>query len=137
MIIKKLRNKNDWSQEQLAEYSGLNVRTIQRVEGGSKASIETLKCLASVFEVDYSILTEEIVVIDKEADKWKNLPWWFKANMFGVKTRKAVIRIELVMALAACFIWFTTPDSLASPIMFLSVYASVWIVRYGDKRKVW
>ena len=32
MIVKKLRDKNDWSQEQLAEYSDLNVRTIQRVE---------------------------------------------------------------------------------------------------------
>jgi len=82
MILRKLRDKNGWSQEQLAEYSGLNVRTIQRVESGQKASIETLKCLASVFEVDISKLTEEITVIDKETEKWKKLPWWFRANMF-------------------------------------------------------
>lgn len=42
MIVKKLRDKNRWSQEQLAEFSGLNVRTIQLVESGQKASLETL-----------------------------------------------------------------------------------------------
>ena len=54
MIVRKLRSKYGWSQEQLAELCGLNVRTIQRVENGNKASLETLKSLASVFEVDIS-----------------------------------------------------------------------------------
>lgn len=45
MLVKRLRTQRSWSQEQLAEYSGLSVRTIQRVESGNKASLETLKCL--------------------------------------------------------------------------------------------
>ena len=42
MIVKKLRDRRGWTQEQLAECCGLNVRTIQRVESGNKASLETL-----------------------------------------------------------------------------------------------
>lgn len=106
MIVKKLRDINDWSQEQLAEYSGLNVRTIQRVESGQKASIETLKCLASVFDVNISKLTEEITVIDKESEQWKKLPWWFRANMFGVNTRRHVLIIECVLLSFAFGSWF-------------------------------
>ncbi len=59
MLIQKLRLKQGWSQQQLAEASGLSVRTIQRIEAGNPASIESLKCLAAVFEVDHATLTPE------------------------------------------------------------------------------
>ncbi|MCE7995605.1 MAG: helix-turn-helix domain-containing protein [Roseivirga sp.] len=52
--IKRLRVERHWSQEQLAEMSGLSVRTIQRIENGDNAGMESLKALASVFEVDLS-----------------------------------------------------------------------------------
>lgn len=52
MIVKKLRLQKCWSQEQLAEMADLSIRTIQRVEKGQKPSMETLKALASVFEVN-------------------------------------------------------------------------------------
>jgi len=58
MLIQKLRLQRGWSQEQLAELSGLSVRTIQRLERGQTASTESLKALASVFEVDFSTLKE-------------------------------------------------------------------------------
>lgn len=50
MVIRNLRIKRGWSQEQLAEVSGVSSRTIQRIENGGKASLESLKCLAAVFE---------------------------------------------------------------------------------------
>ena len=59
MLIQKLRLKRVWSQQQLAEASGLSVRTIQRIENGHPASLETLKSLAAVFEVDFSTLKPE------------------------------------------------------------------------------
>jgi transcriptional regulator with XRE-family HTH domain len=59
MLIQKLRLQHDWSQQQLAELSGLSVRTIQRIERGQPASTETLKSLASIFEIDFSELTKE------------------------------------------------------------------------------
>lgn len=59
MLIQKLRLKHGWSQQQLAEASGLSVRTVQRIEAGYPASTESLKSLAAVFEVDFSTLNPE------------------------------------------------------------------------------
>jgi transcriptional regulator with XRE-family HTH domain len=58
MLVQKLRLQRGWSQEDLAELSALSVRTIQRVERGHTASAESLKALASVFEVDFLSLKE-------------------------------------------------------------------------------
>lgn len=59
MSVQKLRLKRGWSQQQLAEASGLSVRTVQRIEAGEPASTETLKSLAAVFEVHFSTLNPE------------------------------------------------------------------------------
>ncbi len=59
MLIQKLRLKRGWSQQQLAEASGLSARTIQRIEAGQTPSIETLKSIAAVFEVDFSTFLPE------------------------------------------------------------------------------
>gem|GEM_PF-410089 len=40
-----------WSQEQLASLSGLNLRTIQRLESGAKVSTESLRALAAASDV--------------------------------------------------------------------------------------
>jgi transcriptional regulator with XRE-family HTH domain len=58
MLIQKLRLQRGWSQEQLADLSGLSVRTIQRLEGGQTASVESLKALGAAFEIDFSHLKE-------------------------------------------------------------------------------
>ena len=58
MLVQKLRLQKGWSQQQLADLSGLSVRTIQRIEQGQAASIESLKSLAAVFEIDFSTLQE-------------------------------------------------------------------------------
>ena len=57
-MIQKLRLKRGWSQQQLADLSGLSVRTVQRIEQGQVASTESLKSLAAVFEIDFSTLQE-------------------------------------------------------------------------------
>jgi len=137
MIVKKLREKNDWSQEQLAEYSGLNVRTIQRVESGQKASLETLKCLASVFEVDIATLTEEITVIDKAAAKWQKLPWWFRANMFGVHSRRHVQIVEFALLSIALGSWLLRPDIITTPGFLIAAYLTGWLIRFGDQHDAW
>lgn len=59
MIVRKLRLKKGWSQSQLAEMAGVTTRTIQRVEQGHRPSLETCKALASVFEVNLSLLQPE------------------------------------------------------------------------------
>lgn len=49
--IKSLRLARAWSQEQLAELSSLSVRTIQRIENGGQASLETLSAIAAAFDL--------------------------------------------------------------------------------------
>lgn len=137
MIIRKLRQQKNWTQEQLAIMSGLNVRTIQRVETGQKASLETLKCLASVFQVDMTTLTKEITVIDKESEQWLGLPWWFKANMFGVNSRRHVLTIEFILLAFALACLMVKPSAMVTPVAFLMAYLTGWLVRYGDKHQVW
>lgn len=61
MLIQKLRLQRGWSQEQLAEVSGLSVRTVQRLERGQPGSLESLKALAAVFEIDLNRLQEPTV----------------------------------------------------------------------------
>lgn len=57
--IKALRLERAWSQETLAEISGLSSRTIQRIESGDQPSLETMSALAAAFEVTVSELYEE------------------------------------------------------------------------------
>ena len=65
MIVRKLRIQKGWSQEQLAQFSGLSVRTIQRIERGKTAGLESLKSLAAVFEVNIQDLQQETVMDTK------------------------------------------------------------------------
>lgn len=57
--IKALRLARGWSQEQLAALSALSVRTIQRIENGEQASIETMSALAAVFECQVAELMSQ------------------------------------------------------------------------------
>ncbi|PHR69136.1 MAG: hypothetical protein COA67_11345 [Lutibacter sp.] len=78
--IKKLRLERHWSQEQLAEMSGLSTRTIQRIESGQNADFETLKSLASVFEINLSSLNkkEEEEQLQIEAKKKEDIKGLYK-----------------------------------------------------------
>ncbi len=60
MIIQKLRLEKGWSQQQLAEMTGLSKRTIQRIENGNTPSVESVKSLAAVFELDFAVLNEAL-----------------------------------------------------------------------------
>ena len=55
--FRSLRLARAWSQEQLAELSGMSVRTVQRIENGDQPSLETLSALAAVFEVSVADLS--------------------------------------------------------------------------------
>lgn len=59
-MISQLRLNKGWSQEQLAEFAGLSLRTVQRVEKGQTVDIETLKSLAAVFEMPFQQLENAI-----------------------------------------------------------------------------
>ena len=77
--IKKMRLERHWSQEQLAEMSGLSIRTIQRIENGENAGLESLKSLASVFETNItdSDKKEEIEQFRKEEEHVQNVKGFY------------------------------------------------------------
>ena len=66
MNIQQRRLEKGWSQEELARHSGLSTRTIQRIESGQKAGLESLKCLAAVFETSISTLMQEQTMTEQE-----------------------------------------------------------------------
>ncbi len=51
-LILTLRQERAWSQEELADASGLHLRTIQRIEKSGNASLQSNKSLASAFDLD-------------------------------------------------------------------------------------
>ena len=65
--VKQLRAERGWSQEQLSELCGLNLRTIQRVETRGSASPETIKALAAVFAVSVDSLQRPVANTPRSA----------------------------------------------------------------------
>ena len=51
-MVKTFRTMHGWTQETLAELSGLQTRTIQRVEQGQPSSTDTRRALARAFAID-------------------------------------------------------------------------------------
>ena len=84
--IKKMRLARHWSQEQLAEMSGLSIRTIQRIENGENAGLESLKSLASVFETNItdSDKKEEMEQFRKEEEYVQNVKGFYSFLMLAI-----------------------------------------------------
>lgn len=51
-LVRLYRELRKWSQEQLAEISGLSARTVQRVEEGLASSTDTRRALARAFDIE-------------------------------------------------------------------------------------
>ena len=126
--------------------SGLSVRTIQRIESGHSPSVESLKCLASVLEVDVSTLNQEKFMIDKKSDNWQKLPFflrcWFSLNFFSLRpSRSAARNIEIVshvFGFAFCVLGLINEPALVGGIIMLSnayfFRLHTWL---GDKYGAW
>lgn len=50
-ILKRIREQRNLTQEELADLSGISVRTLQRIEAGTEPKGQTLKILAKTLEV--------------------------------------------------------------------------------------
>lgn len=148
MILKKIRETKNLSQEQLAMMAGLNVRTIQRIEAGNKASIESLKSIAAALEVDIKTLEQEITVIDKTTSKWQALPLWLKASFWGsniplvgASKRQHYIRAELITAIAGiifCIIGIVDKTAHEGGLVLVAAaYGISLMTRAGDKFNIW
>lgn len=58
-LVTQLRTQRAWTQQHLAQVSGLGLRTVQRVEKSDKASPETVKALCATFEIDIEMLLQD------------------------------------------------------------------------------
>lgn len=58
-LLLQMRKAKAWSQDELATASGLNLRTIQRIEKEATASLQSMKALASAFNVNVRHLEHE------------------------------------------------------------------------------
>ncbi|MFZ2308500.1 MAG: helix-turn-helix domain-containing protein [Rhodoferax sp.] len=69
-FIKLYRQVRGWSQEQLADISGLSVRTIQRVEQGAASGLDTRRAIAKAFDFeDIDVLNKPITIPTEEDAK--------------------------------------------------------------------
>lgn len=69
MSVQKIRLERGWSQEHLAQVSGLSLRTIQRIESGRKAGLDSLNALAAAFGTDLATLRQETVMTDPSPNR--------------------------------------------------------------------
>jgi len=141
MIVKRLRIKNGWSQDQLATLSGLSLRTIQRVEAGNPASMETINSLSSVFETDITKFTKEIDVIDKSLEAWKNTPIWVRMGVWGIRRRKVALRWEIGTAIIGVIGFLVARFLDPQLIILLGGWAAAYwhaiSIRWIDNANLW
>ena len=108
MLVRKLRLEKGWSQETLAEVSGLSVRTIQRLERGGNASLESLCALAAVLEVDVANLSKETSMNSRtEVSEPEREALEYVRDIKGFYSHLIVYLIAVPMFVAAGFYWPT------------------------------
>ena len=73
MDLRELRKEKGWSQEDLSGFSGLSVKTINRVENGHVTpSVETAKALAAVFEHPFAFFLSSAEEASPSGQKTSN-----------------------------------------------------------------
>ncbi|QUJ70581.1 2TM domain-containing protein (plasmid) [Photobacterium sp. GJ3] len=112
MIIRKLRLQRGWSQEQLAQLSGVSVRTIQRIERGGNAGLETLKSFAAVFEIDITELKQE--------------PDMDKENAVSTEEERALSYVRDIKAFYSHLITYCLVIGLLFVINFVTDPSYIW-----------
>lgn len=146
MVLKQLRLSRLWSQEQLATMSGLSVRTIQRIESGHTPSLETLKSLAAVLQVDVATLQQESYMPDQQSIHWQRMPrtlrWLFAFNFFSLRPqRAAALRVEIASHLFGfgfCALGLVSEPALVGGLLLLlNAYLFRLHLWLGDKYAVW
>ena len=154
MFVRVLRRRFRLSQEQLAESSGLSLRTVQRVEAGHRISYASLRALADVFEVDVDKLELELYAMDKTSNDYRELPLWVRLILgrgWVSSSRRELYFTEIVLvSLGVLLVGLSIANSVWSLIydpngaalysgllMFLFAYLISVCIRVGDKYSAW
>lgn len=146
MVLKQLRLSRKLTQDQLAQMSGLNVRTIQRIESGHNASVESKKCLAAALEVDIHVFDQERVILDRQSDHWKQLPLllkaWFAFHFLQLqpkrRTAKRVTNMSHLWGFGFCCLGIISEPALVGGLILLAnAYLFEALTWQGDKYALW
>lgn len=153
MSFRSLRESRLFSQEQLAEKSGLSLRTVQRVEAGHRVSYASLRALAATFEMDVDVLERELYAMKQSADDFVEVPrWariWTNAQWYGGPrpSRQQALMLEAfcmaggVIFLAASFLFsesfMVTLFRVAAAFHLVAGYLLSITIRIVDTYKLW
>lgn len=131
--IKKMRLERHWSQDQLAEMSGLSIRTIQRIENGENAGLESLKSLAAVFETNIADSDKKVEMeqIRKEEEYVQNVKGFYKLLAIALLS----LVVPFVLAVNDSSNWNVFLWILLSWVLLLGVYSLNVFDFFGDEWK--
>jgi transcriptional regulator with XRE-family HTH domain len=94
-LVISLRAKKGWSQDELSIASGLNLRTIQRIEKEASASLQSRKALASVFGIDiHDLDAVEKPTVKKYEYKTVEMPFRFGIVKRGLPDFEKILSAE-------------------------------------------
>lgn len=97
MTIKRLRKNKHLSQENLAEMTGLSLRTVQRAESGQQVSPASLRSLAEFFDLPVETLTPEQVEETQQLG--------FSSSLYLSRHRSVQLIIFIVTFYNCVFSW--------------------------------
>ncbi len=107
MLIRELRQERSLSQEQLAQTTGLSLRTIQRVEAGHRVGYASLRALAATFEINVDLLERELYAMNTTEDEFIEKPLWARFILglpsLAQLNTSGLIRHELSLVVYALF----------------------------------
>ena len=131
--IKKMRLERHWSQDQLAEMSGLSIRTIQRIENGENAGLESLKSLAAVFEINITDSDKKVEMeqIRKEEEYVQNVKGFYKLLAVAILS----LVVPFILAVSDSSNWNIFLWMLLSWAVLIGIYSLNVFDFFGDKWK--
>lgn len=131
--IKEMRLERHWSQDQLAEMSGLSIRTIQRIENGENAGLESLKSLAAVFEINIadSDKKQEMEQIRKDEEYVQNIKGFYKLLAVAIIS----LVVPLILAISDSSNWSIFLWMVPTWVVLLGIYSLNVFDFFGDEWK--
>jgi len=154
MLFRDLRKKRCFSQEELANLSGLSLRTIQRLESGHRVGYASLRSIAAVFDINVDTLEQELTSMEKSSSEYKDLPLWIRfyiGSGWFAASRKEFQKTELFFIIMTVFfgaVWVflavfnnkQLPENIPMygfMCCFLGAYNVSISIRVGDKYDIW
>ena len=95
-LVKELRLKRSWSQDQLATIAGISLRTVQRIENDGAASLESKKALASAFEINAADLETDTRAGDLVTANQRGRKLGYAGAVLGLLGAYSGITLDLI-----------------------------------------